>query len=657
MPQPNPIELIANPGHRNAQKRDGDENGPQTEPGRFHPPIIPRLGWGAMKNPAAVVIVGVLAHSLKIIALRLGRMLCYRGLKELNPNEPSALMKNFFRDKNLILRRRLFIGILLGLCLKCLCWPVKTDASTPGVDDQIRVVALVGQHAPGFSSTSNFDFLQAPSINIFGNTAFTGTAPIAGPDFGGIWYEGNGVLQLAARTSTQALGTSSGVLWGSFFSAPAQDNFGDLAFIAQLSGTGVTANNNLGIWVDRNTSVQFVARTGGPAIGTSSGVVFGSTMSQPMINGSGQAAFYASLSGSGVQSGVNDQGLWAQQNNSLQLVARSGDPAPGTSPGIVFQSLFSTSSTPFPPLFATSGQAAFTAHLSGPGVNQGGNDVGIWVGQPGNISLVARQGDQAMGLAAGVNYNSIGPFALNDSGQVAFAAQTTFGPGAGVWEGAPGSLRVAASAGTSVPGTASGVNFTGFGEDTINASGKVAFSAGVSGPGVVSGANDGGIWSEGLGQLNLVARKGDKAPGTPAGVAFSTFFSPILNADGQTAFYGRLTGPGVNSTNNEGIWAQDLSGQLHLIARDGDMLELSPTDFRQITQILVPTGYERSPGGLSGLNDAGQFAFYAKFNGANAGVFVSNVVAVPEPASAVLFAVGIVAAGLSRKTRSIWQQR
>ena len=46
--------------------------------------------------------------------------------------------------------------------------------------------------------------------------------------------------------------------------------------------------------------------------------------------------------------------------------------------------------------------------------------------------------------------------------------------------------------------------------------------ASLTGSGVDS-TNNAGIWSEGSGSLALVARSGSQAPGTPSGVNFSGF--------------------------------------------------------------------------------------------------------------------------------------
>src|SRR5262245_28410835 len=81
--------------------------------------------------------------------------------------------------------------------------------------------------------------------------------------------------------------------------------------------------------------------------------------------------------------------------------------------------------------------------------------------------------------------------------------------------------------------------------------------------------------------LRTVALTGQPAPGTLSGVSFNTFDAhifqgppiplfrgPVLNDAGHVAFRANLTGSGVNSLNNQGVWSEG-SGNLALVARTG----------------------------------------------------------------------------------------
>ena len=115
------------------------------------------------------------------------------------------------------------------------------------------------------------------------------------------------------------------------------------------------------------------------------------------------------------------------------------------------------------------------------------------------------------------------------------------------------------------------------------------------------------------------------------------FFSN--NDHGQTAFKTQLTGTGVRHTNDTGIFAQDLGGNLHLVAREGDLLDISDDSVRHDFRRIKDLGFSEK----SGFNNAGQLAFWAEFTEGTSGVFVSNLVVVPEPNSLALLAFGRVA--------------
>ena len=62
----------------------------------------------------------------------------------------------------------------------------------------------------------------------------------------------------------------------------------------------------------------------------------------------------------------------------------------------------------------------------------------------------------------------------------------------------------------------------------------------------------------------------------PSGVFFSQLSNTrLLNDAGQTAFYSRLAGSGVDTSNDDGIWSER-SGSLALVARSGNQAPARP---------------------------------------------------------------------------------
>jgi hypothetical protein len=248
------------------------------------------------------------------------------------------------------------------------------------------------------------------------------------------------------------------------------------------------------------------------------------------------------------------------------------------------------------------GQIAFAASLQGNAVTPE-NDTGVWAGPPEALQLVAREGDQAPGLAPGI------VFAGLQSGPMGVAARAVLAP-----------------------------------------QGHVAFSANVRGPGV-DYLNRSSIWSTASGELSLVARAGDVPPGGDGEHVYGLFYDPHFNSAGRIAFAATL-GTAGDLIDGWGVWAEDQYGVIRSIAQTGDVIEVGPGDFRTIESVAFAGQGLRSmsyfPRG-SGFNDCGQVAFSASFTDGSHGVFVSDLVAVPEPASAWLI---MIWAAISRRRRA-----
>src|SRR5207248_2438724 len=129
----------------------------------------------------------------------------------------------------------------------------------------------------------------------------------------------------------------------------------------------------------------------------------------------------------------------------VRTLALSGQQAPGTDPGVVFNGFGG-------PRLNDSGDTAFTATLQiGVGGVTGANALGLWKQTNGPLGLVARTGSQAPGAPAGANFSFIPSrrLAMNGSGQVAFDAQLPTGiagvTGAnqnGIWSDSGGQLAM-----------------------------------------------------------------------------------------------------------------------------------------------------------------------------------------------------------------------
>lgn len=191
----------------------------------------------------------------------------------------------------------------------------------------------------------------------------------------------------------------------------------------------------------------------------------------------------------------------------------------------------------------------------------------------GVVTLVGKNATPATDAGAGVFFASFGrAVSLSPSGALTFAATLQGGSvfssnNSGVFSTRTGSPSVVARECDAAP-SAGGATFTNFDLSTnvstfASNSDRVAFRGGLSGTGVTT-SNDTGIWTDAAGALSLVAREDDPAPGTTA--QWGSFEDGgatdrlALNGPGQIAFNGFLKGDGIDVGNNEGIWLTPSAG-------------------------------------------------------------------------------------------------
>ena len=301
-------------------------------------------------------------------------------------------------------------------------------------------------------------------------------------------------------------------------------------------------------------ALRTVALSGQLAPGTSVDTDF-AFLSTPVLNDVGQTAFLAFLDGDDITFD-NDHGIWLDASGSLELVARAGNQAPGMPEGVNFGSFVG-----YPYVLNDRGDISFSASLST-------FASGIWSGRVGTLEPLAVSGSAAVGTPPGVNYQFVFGPVLNNMGQAAFSS-FLFGPGVtpdnyrGIWSEKSSGLVLVARTGNQAPDVPDGTRFDSLGIPVMNDTGNVAFWGRLIG--AVSATNEHGIWAEGPGGLKLVAREGNQAPGTAVGVRFggeiSVFSEPVVHSAGRTAFVAALTGSGVTSSNDLGIWSQG-SGSL-----------------------------------------------------------------------------------------------
>lgn len=372
---------------------------------------------------------------------------------------------------------------------------------------------------------------------------------------------------------------------------PSLSDSGHVAFAASLTNNvgNVRLNTDTGIWTDHGSSLSMLVREGFQAPGAPAGAVF-HRATNPIVNSSGAVAFHGLLRANIGGITVNDNiGVWSSGEGPLTILARKGFQAPGTEPGVNFLTLGD-------PNLSDSGGTAFYGTLSGTGVTTE-NSTGIWASRAGQLDMIVRAGSQAPGMPAGVMFSHYhfptAPF-ITDSGQVSFVAKV-IGPGINlgndfsIWSERDGQLALLAREGDQAPGFPTGTTYSFDVRDVhFDRSGRYALRANV-------GLTGSAIFSESNDALRRAVATGDVAPGAMNGAIFSLFESPVVNSAGAVAFAGRYQAPDGGSGN--GVWVK-IGDQLRNVALQRGVAPGSNLYFHSFEHLA--------------FNDAGQVAFVAE---------------------------------------------
>lgn len=497
--------------------------------------------------------------------------------------------------------RRLFIASVCALT-------ASAGASLGFGQSQIsfngQVIATTGDPVPGltngevFGGSSTFD---SGVIDDFGRVFFRGrfTGGTATPTTDRALFLGTarGDLQMILRSgSPEPSGVLSGVTIntasGTGVSGSNRINLnGTLMFGCAFSGIGITTTNDSALYVGTPGNFQMLAREGDFAPATA-GATYSSSFSSPSqqptgLNAAGDVLFRSSLTGGDVVGSTNNDAWFTGPPGNLTIAVRKGDPGPtgATVASLGFVSQLNASSQ-----FVT--DVTYTVGTGAPATTTS-NDKAIWLYTPGfGIEEILREGSPSTisGAFHGTPTNSwsvgTGACTFNASGELIINSDLQ-GPGVtpgvddrGVFLVGPGpSQTLVIRRGDPAPGV------PGAAIDTVNNSsmqlsdsGIVAFQASTQG---TSGTtDDSGIWAGTPGNLQLVLREGDVAPGT-GGAVFgqTTGWSMVMNNKGQLIVINSVVGGPANSCTF--MW-DPIVGLVPLLVFN-DTLEVQPGVFKNMT--------------------------------------------------------------------------
>jgi hypothetical protein len=457
----------------------------------------------------------------------------------------------------------------------------------------VTQVAATGQ--PPANGLPTLATLGNAATDSFDGAAFRATITGAATTSNtGIWANQNDTndsdtLTLVAQTGASAPdvnGNPSGAVFATLDDPVYNDNE-DVAFYGTLKlATGLVATTTEnGVWASSGFTLGLVAREGGVAPGAN-GATF-ATFSSVGLSDSAGAIVSATLTAS-TATGVttaNNQGVWEGADAAgLTLMLRNGETV---TTDATLNPLKTIANFKFLPTETcvngqTRGFGPTTGHIVATATYTDKSTGIIEVTTtPGSPAAVATSGDAAVGTT-NATFATFSSPAINDSDDTAFAATLTVGVGdavkanaGGVWADSAGTRGLVARLGQIAPGLSTNATFTAFSDPVYNDSDAVAFRATLStGAGLATTATDTGLWFSSGGTLALVAQQGTQAPGCATGVNFLAFTELALDDvnGGGVIFLATLSGTGVTTANNMGIFAVDNTGTLQLIVRTGDVI-------------------------------------------------------------------------------------
>lgn len=477
-------------------------------------------------------------------------------------------------------------------------WGGTTSANDKGIffgktKDDLALIYQDGDPAPGLeplvlNSSSNSGISSSVRISADGRLFFTsglGGGGVVSDNDTAIFAGFPGAVDVVAREGGVAPGTANALYDGNFTSLSTQfsgiNGMGVVIFQADLEGGDTLLGvNEAGLFSGPPGQVSLVLREGDTL---PDGSVVESLGFLDQLGHVGQILHCPTLSKTmGVPANdQNDRALYISLPGTPTaahfLIAREGDPAPGTQ-GAFFsdpQNDFWNPGTSAN-CFSSALQCVFTSELGGGDASFDFNDFAIFIGGIGGVQMVVRRNDPA-------------------------------------------------------PGTTS--NFGVFNNSSLllNSSNQIAFQASLQGTGT-NDFNNTGIWVGSAGNLELVVREGDPIPGVPdREVGNLTGWTQWFNDLSQLVFTLPMRDPDTQIEQTS-LWTWSSEEGLRPALMSGDQIEIQPGVFKTVAN-WGGVQFNNGNGAASSFNHEGQFALRVGFtDGMDALVRakIGNLVGAPE---------------------------
>ena len=121
--------------------------------------------------------------------------------------------------------------------------------------------------------------------------------------------------------------------------------------------------------------------------------------------------------------------------------------------------------------------------------------------------------------------------------------------------------------------------------------------------------------------LRSIARERDQPPGTPTGTRWKNFTSLALpGGDTGPVFRATLSGAGVTTLNDAGVWAVKTDGTVVLLFRERD-----PVGAKTLKRFTVLSAVPGSSGVTRSFNHAALVVWRAEFTDLTSAIVVTSV--------------------------------
>jgi hypothetical protein len=372
-------------------------------------------------------------------------------------------------------------------------------------------------------------------------------------------------MSTVARKGDSAYGASN-----SFYSAMDHafiNGDGHVAFGARMSGAGASGGRNVGVWNDLSQSQQLIRRTKeNDSLRTPAGII--SKLAPPvMLNGS-VMMLDATFSGPGIN-GTNNQSLYLDDGTNLTLRHTIGVPVPALGSKVLKRWTDVTQAA-----FGSGLHAMAVQFQAGEAGVEADSDSGILVADQTTLYDLKMEGDDS-GL--GVSLGEFTGRIAQSSVRVVFSAMLHGLPSANsaVFKLFPGVSQTKLMRRSDEVALTPGFKPTAeiFLGETIAEDGDALWRVGLKmGREGVTSANNEGLWSDRLGSVELLVRKGDALPGTLGEhLKYKGFLRFWAINGNRVMFLAKITGRGVNSSNDCALFLCQEDGSIMLLMREGDV--------------------------------------------------------------------------------------